>query len=265
MTGDHTAKIKTVIFDLDGTLVRYHGVEFESSWGAIGVAAGVGEEWDRLLAAYINKPLLYSEWMAKSARLLAGIPLSKVTEKIFPPPYAHGAAAAIKELKGKYQLGILSSGVDLVAERVKTELGLDFTVANRLYISDGHFTGETETVVDLWKKDQVLKQLATEKNLSLPEVCFIGDHFNDIAVMGSVGASIAYNPKDERLVEIADMVTTDFREVSKMVEMLAKRSERQEEVCPRKKEDNNETQNRRAPVCLIGTGRRCTVIVQGRR
>ncbi|MBC7093134.1 hypothetical protein H5T53_03895, partial [Candidatus Bipolaricaulota bacterium] len=44
--------IRAVLFDLDGTLVRYQGVAFESSWGAIGIAAGVGREWDALLARY---------------------------------------------------------------------------------------------------------------------------------------------------------------------------------------------------------------------
>jgi len=33
-------RIRAVFFDLDGTLVRYQGVAYESSWGAIGLAAG---------------------------------------------------------------------------------------------------------------------------------------------------------------------------------------------------------------------------------
>jgi len=206
-------RIKAVIFDLDGTLVRYQGVEFESSWGAIGVAAGVKKEWDQLLGEYLSRKGAYAEWMQENARLLAGIPVEKLDSGLFPPPYAVGVPNAIEQLRGSYRLGILSSGVDLVADRVRLELGLDFAVANRLLVSGGRFTGATETVVDLWEKAKVMRRLAERQGLALHEICYVGDHINDLPVMQIVGASIAYNPKDERLEKIADVVTSDFARI----------------------------------------------------
>jgi len=210
--------ILAVIFDLDGTLVRYHGVEFESSWGAIAAAAGVQEESKRLLSEFLPRPDAYPEWVRRDAALLAGIPVQEVTKKIFPPPYAAGVPRAIDRLRERYQLGILSSGVDLVAEHVRADLGLEFAIANRLFIEDGHFTGKSEMLVDLWQKDEVLQQVAIEHDLALSQICYVGDHLNDIPVMRIVALSIAFNPKDGELARIADVVTHDFAQIPDIIE-----------------------------------------------
>jgi phosphoserine phosphatase len=214
-------RLSTVVFDLDGTLVRYHGVEFESSWGAIAAAAGVQEESERLLREYFPRRDAYSDWVAKDAQLLVGVSVAAIEAKIFPPPYADGVPGAIARLRDHYRLGIVSSGVDLVANRVLEELGLDFAVANRLFIENGRFTGESETVVDLWKKDEVLQQVAERRGIHLNEVCYVGDHVNDILVMRRVGLSIAYNPKDEGLAQIADYVVHNFGEIPAVVEAFS--------------------------------------------
>ncbi len=210
--------ILAVIFDLDGTLVRYHGVEFESSWGAIAAAAGVQEESKRLLKEFLPRPDAYPEWVKRDAALLAGISVQKVTKQIFPPPYAAGVPQAIDRLRERYLLGILSSGVDLVAEHVRADLGLEFAIANRLFIEDGHFTGKSEMLVDLWQKDEVLQQVVIEHDLALSQVCYVGDYINDIPVMRIVGLSIAFNPKDGELARIADVVTHDFAQIPDIIE-----------------------------------------------
>lgn len=211
-------QIKAVIFDLDGTLVRYHGVEFESSWGAIAAAIGKHEESTRLLSLYLEQHDAYKQWVAADAALLAGVPVSRVTKHIFPPPYAKGVLEAIARLRGFYRLGILSSGVDLVAEYVRDDLNLEFALSNHVFIEDGHFTGKSQTIVDLWAKDAVMKQIAEKRGLALSEICYIGDHMNDIPVMRIVGLSIAFNPKDKELEQIADYVTHDFAEIPELIE-----------------------------------------------
>jgi phosphoserine phosphatase len=211
-------RIAAIIFDLDGTLVRYHGVEFESSWGAIAAAAGVREKSQQLLQKYFPRRDAYSEWVREDAQLLSGISVEKITAQVFPPPYADGVRATIDRLRRYYCLGILSSGVDLVADRVSEELGFDFAIANRLFIRDGYFTGESETVVDLWKKDEVLVKISKEKKLPLSEICYVGDHMNDVPAMEIVGLSIAFNPKDRDLVRIADYVVHDFALIPAIVD-----------------------------------------------
>jgi len=211
-------RLEAVVFDLDGTLVRYHGIEFESSWGAIAAAAGVSDRSLALVREYMPRPDAYAEWVAKDAMLLCGVALSTVTEAVLPAPYAAGVRRAIEALRGRYRLGLLSSGLDLVADWVRDDLGLDFAWANHLETRDGRFTGGCRTRVDLWKKDAAMRQVAMEERISLSHTCFVGDHVNDIPVMEMVALSVAANPKDDRVREVADHVISDFAELPDLIE-----------------------------------------------
>jgi phosphoserine phosphatase len=210
-------KIDAVIFDLDGTLVRYHGVDFESSWGAVAVAAGVSERSQQLFREYFHRKDAYAEWVVEEAKLLKGISVSQVADQLFPPPYAQGVVEAVAELRDNYLMGILSSGVDLVADHVARDLGLTFAWANRLAVVDGCFVGTSETVVDLWSKADVLEQLVAKYGLELERICFIGDNVNDLTVLERVGLAVAANPKDDSLLEVADHVISDFADLPGLI------------------------------------------------
>jgi phosphoserine phosphatase len=203
--------------------VRYHGVEFESSWGAIAAAAGVGDRSEALLREFFPRREAYAEWVAADAALLAGVSCSKVAARVLPAPYAQGVRSAIRGLRSRYCLGILSSGVDFVADWVRDDLGLDFSIANRIHIRDGVFTGTSETVVNLWAKDDALRVLAADRGLDLQEICFVGDHVNDIPAMRIVGLAVAANPKDPSLVDVADVVIERFEALPELISAWANR------------------------------------------
>jgi len=210
--------IRAVFFDLDGTLVRYRGAPFESSWGALGAAAGVGVQWDELLARYRGRVEEYADWVRKNAALLQGLPFSRVEAALFPPPYAPGSRAAIAELKrAGHLLGIVSSGVNIVADRVREELGLAFAVANELQIADGRFAGEAMVRVGLADKRAAVEREARRWGLALEEVAFVGDHLNDVPVFGAVGYAIAYAPKEPEVAAAAHAVVHHFRPIPELV------------------------------------------------
>ena len=211
-------RLDAIVFDLDGTLVRYHGVEFESSWGAVASAAGVSDRSDALLREYFPRRDAYPEWVSRDAELLSDVPVSTVADAVLPAPYAAGVRVAIDALRGRYRLGILSSGVALVAHWVRQDLRLDFAVANRLVTKAGRFTGESETCVDLWKKDEAIRRIAEEHRVPLSRICFVGDHLNDVPVMRIVGLAIAANPKDDRVRDAAEHTIADFAELPRLID-----------------------------------------------
>ena len=210
--------IRGVFFDLDGTLVRYEGVPFESSWGALGAAAGVGDLWDALLARYRGRAELYHDWVRENAALLRGVSVARVIRELLPPPYARGAPEAVAELRESgYMLGIVSSGVSLVADWVREDLHLAFATANELLVAEGLFTGEAVVRVGLSGKLHVVEREAGRLGLSLSEIAFVGDHLNDIPVLRSVGLAIAYAPKDPLVADAARVVTHEFGRVPELV------------------------------------------------
>lgn len=213
-------RIRAVIFDMDGTLVQYDG-PFQGSWEAVGYTAGLKDHWDRLLAYYLPRKELYWEWVDANARLLRGLRADEIFAKILPPPYTPGVREAVAQLRGRYKLGILTGGLDHIAEYICRDLGMDFYMANGLVVRDGVFTGESKKRVYLWTKDQHLRELCQREGLDPKEVCFVGDHLNDISVMRAVGLAIAFAPKDPELTKVAHAHTNDFREIPELIEKLS--------------------------------------------
>jgi phosphoserine phosphatase len=211
------ARLRAVLFDLDGTLVRYCGVEFESSWGAIAAAAGVTDASKELLAEYLPRRDAYADWVRRDAALLAGIDVGSIVPAVFPPPLAEGVREVIDALRGRYLLGIVSSGVDLVANQVRDDLGLDFSLANHLAIEDGRFSGDSEVRVDLWNKAKVVRGLIEERNIDPQQVCYVGDHVNDIPVLQMVGLGIAIHAKDPTVAAAAAHSADGFAELPGLI------------------------------------------------
>ncbi|NOQ56284.1 MAG: HAD-IB family phosphatase [Nanohaloarchaea archaeon] len=210
--------IKLVVLDLDGTVVKYSG-RWHCSWDAIAVASGTKEEQDKLCDHYYPRKDKYDERLQKNAELLVGIKISEMGKSIFPPPYADGVKDAVRFFKDKNCIcGLFSSGVDFVADRIKSDLSLDFSVANKLDVSDGAFTGAAKKRVHLLDKGKRLAELANEFNIPLSQVLFIGDEENDISAMDVCGHSIAFNPNTSEVRDAADVSFDCWHKIREYVE-----------------------------------------------
>lgn len=210
--------IKLIVFDLDGTLVKYEKSRWYGSWDAVGYAAGLKGEFDQLTAYYLPRLELYKEWARANARLLKGVSVKGIEEKIFPPPYSNGAKDAIPMLARIYKTLILSSGIDLIAERVKGELGIEYCISNRLLRRNGVFTGEAVCDVPLERKLDILKGMIARHGISLREVCAVGDNENDIPVLKAVGLGVAFEPRTEGVKATSRFSITDFRQLPQILD-----------------------------------------------
>lgn len=201
------------LFDMDGTAVCYANSSFQSSWDALGEAAGLKEEWNRLLQEYLPKPDLYQEWFDKQCKLLKGKEVEPILKQILPPPYAPGFVEFCCYAHGWGAVtGILSSGVDLVAQRIQKEARLDFVVDNELYTNDGEFTGTGKVIVPLDGKGEWVCRLGDRYNICKKDIIYFGDHENDIPAWKNVGTAVGVNVKSNKCHAYLDIKLRDFHQ-----------------------------------------------------
>jgi phosphoserine phosphatase len=128
-----------------------------------------------------------------------------------------GAVETVAELKKNgYKIAIISSGISILADKVKEELGIDYSYANKLLVGDdGRLTGEGEEIVALMNKDVVLKRVAEAEEIDTGQCVTIGDSRFDIPLFKNAGLSIAFNAKDDLVREAADLVinSNDLRKI----------------------------------------------------
>ena len=115
-------------------------------------------------------------------------------ERLWLAPGAEIMLAAMRRAGVKTLL--VSGGFSFFTERLKTRLGLDYSISNVLDIEDGHLTGRvTGRIVDAQAKAAKLRSVRDELGLAAGEVIAIGDGANDLAMMAEAGVSIAYRAK----------------------------------------------------------------------
>ena len=130
------------------------------------------------------------------------------------PPYNPHFLECVGQLRPHYRLGIISGGIELVAEQVRKELDLEFQLSNTIGVSHGTFDGTYRVGVPFYDKITSLKGKAQELNLDLAEICFVGDSINDIECLEVVGLPIAYCPRYEQVATAAKgNVIEDFAQL----------------------------------------------------
>ncbi len=222
-------KIKMILCDMDGTLVNYLNEPFNSTWDVFPeiLSAQKKKKWVELRNFYLDKIRnedskqkqkdFYDEWFNKQVNLLKNLSVEKVYSVFFPIPYSKGAESFFSSLNGEYIRGILSSGIGFVAEKIKNDLDFDFQSSSDLETEAGKFTGKGQINFDLSEKDKALFSFSKRYNVGLEEICYIGDHFNDIPAWEVAGLSVAFNPKEKELEKKVDYVIYDFCELKKIL------------------------------------------------
>jgi phosphoserine phosphatase len=203
-------KVKIIAFDMDGVLVKT-----KSSWTSVHKAFNIDERMT--FRRYLRGEFDYEEFMRKDIGFWGHVHVNKIRELLDQVPIMSGAEDAFKILhENGYITAIISSGISILAEKLKKMLGIHHIFANDLLEDEnGFLTGEGNPVVPLWEKAKVLYHLL--KNLSVkPENCaVVGDSIFDIPLFDLAGFSIAFNSNDKRVNNIADVSieSEDLRDI----------------------------------------------------
>jgi phosphoserine phosphatase len=198
-------KFKFVAFDLDGVLV-----DTFSSWVWMHKYFDVNN--DHSLYAYQNGEIDYLEFMRRDIQLWLekkeNMTIQDVADILSDVPMMKGAKDVVQALKEKnIKTAIISCGIEVLAQRIANELGIDFVVANGLVADEeGKLTGEGTLTIELADKGTPLKNLLEKNKIAKEDCVSIGNSYGDAGMFKVSGFSIAFNPHDDITRETADVV-----------------------------------------------------------
>jgi phosphoserine phosphatase len=192
---------RLIAFDMDSTLINIECVDEiadvvdrKAEVSAITEAAMRGEITD------------YKASLRKRVALLRGVTVADLeqvyTERLRLNPGAAELVAACKNAGLKVLL--VSGGFTFFTDRVRDQLGIDFTRSNMLEIESGPNCGQlTGRMVDQpWgdicdgaEKRKMLLETCASLGISPTQAIAMGDGANDLPMMGEAGLSVAYHAK----------------------------------------------------------------------
>lgn len=203
-----------VAFDLDGVLV-----DERSSWEWVHHYFGVDnrEAYDLFMAGEIDDV----EFMRRDVKLWReidpDIDLARVDFILKAASLMKGCEEAVKAIKKTgVPIGIVSGGIDLLANHVADILGIEHVLANGLSSDEtGRLTGDGVINVPLWDKGAALKRMLDGAGVDPADCAVVGNSCIDITMFELAGYSVAFKPIDEESCEAADAVvrSDDLRDI----------------------------------------------------
>lgn len=189
--GLHRRAKRLVLMDVDSTLIQGEVIEMLASH------AGCAYEVAEITEAAMRGEIDFEASLRRRVQLLAGLDataLDRVAEAVVLTPGARTLVRTLKRLG--YQCGIVSGGFDAVTDRLARDLGLDFSLANRLEVVDGYLTGAVlDPIIDRAAKAQALHDFAATFDVPLAQTVAIGDGANDLDMLDAAGLGVAFNAK----------------------------------------------------------------------
>jgi len=196
--------LKLVAFDLDNTLIDGDAAnELAKFAGKENLALTIDEK--------VKKGKLTSEdSLLERSKLLKGLEYDKIKKIVDNLPLMKGAEETTNELLSRgIKVYAISGSFDIVAEKIKKELKVDYAVGNELQLSDGKITGEVKgPTIKEGSKGEILARLAKSAGISLDECVAVGNGSNDISMFNKANMGIAFN-SHENLNDFADIVITE--------------------------------------------------------
>jgi len=212
--------LKVAVFDMDGVFTVCR-----SSWAWVHRHYGVDNE--KSVRDYLQGRIDDYEFMRRDIALWRRALGREVTvEDVVRPlkdiKFTQGAVELVEGLKERgYRVGIISGGLDLLAERLLREgVELDFYLANGVEVKDGVLTGEGVLRVPLKEKDQVLLSLLERYYPCTDTLVVVGDTVVDIPMLRMADLAIAFRAESEKVVEVAHIRVEgdDLREILRAVD-----------------------------------------------
>jgi phosphoserine phosphatase len=199
---------KLIAFDMDSTLINIECVD------EIADAAGRKAEVAAITEAAMRGEITdYKDSLRRRVALLEGVSVVSMDEvyrerlKLNP-----GAAELVRACKAAgLKTLLVSGGFTFFTDRIRDELGIDYTRSNVLETRDGKLTGKMVDqpwgdICDGDEKRKMLLETCALLGIKPSKAIAMGDGANDLPMMGVAGLSVAYHAKpkvrDQAMVAI---------------------------------------------------------------
>jgi phosphoserine phosphatase len=225
--------IKLIAFDLDNVLIDGEAID------EIGKLMGVESEISELTKKAMEGDLDFETALKERAALLKGASVENIKEVVSKIPLMEGAEETIAELKKRgYKIATITGSFEIIANRMKDDLGLDYAFSNVLHEEEGKLTGEVSGPLVTGSKAEILKEIMEMEKVKAEESAAVGDGANDVSMLEEAGLGIAFNAKPV-LKEKADVVIEkkDLREILNVFSEEEEKGKSSDEAVPVEKED----------------------------
>jgi len=203
---------------MDGVLI-----DVVSSWRYIHQRFGTSNR--QSVTAYLKGEIDYAEFMRRDVALWKenGRPATQetISKILFELPIITGAKECLLFLRKHHvKTAIVSAGLDILAEKIAKDLGIDYMFANSVITdADGRLTGEGILRVELIHKEKNVKALMQKLALPVEECAAVGNSCFDIPMFETCGLGIAFNPEDDCVRASADVVV-EGKDLRKLIPAL---------------------------------------------
>lgn len=211
---------KLIAFDMDSTLINIECIDEIAD--AVGLKAEVAAITEATMRGEITD---FKESLRRRVALLKGVSVSSMEqvyrERLKLNPGAAELVHACKAVGMKVLL--VSGGFTFFADRVRDELGIDYTRANVLDVAGGLLTGKTVDqpwgdICDGAEKKKTLIETCAQLGINPLQAIAMGDGANDLPMMGAAGLSVAYHAKPK--VREQAMVAINEGGLDRLLELM---------------------------------------------
>jgi len=178
-------EIKLAAFDLDGTVLEHN-----SSWVAIHRHFGTEHNGAASLRLYTEGKIDYREFMRRDiSSWPKGVTRDEIVRVLSDYKVRREAPEVFRELRARgIQTALVTSGIDILARDVASDLEIDHWVANGLrFDRNGKLLSKGVGRVDPTRKDIAYLKLLTRIGVPSRKTIAVGDTIYDLAFLKSAG------------------------------------------------------------------------------
>lgn len=215
------SNFKLIAFDMDSTLINIECID------EIADAAGRKAEVSAITEAAMRGEITdFKDSLRRRVSLLKGVSVASMDEvyrqrlKLNP-----GAAELVHACKAAgMKVLLVSGGFTFFTDRIRDELGIDYTRSNELEAEDGLLTGKMidqpwGDICDGAEKQKMLLETCALLGINPLQAIAMGDGANDLPMMSVAGLSVAYHAKPK--VREQAMVAINAGGLDRLLELMA--------------------------------------------